>query len=101
MSSSAGEGQGQHHHLYSSRWRKARIAFLREHPLCVLCKREGRTEAATVVDHRTPHRGDLTLFWDQRNWQALCYAHHNSHKQSLEKGGRGRVAIGADGWPVE
>ena len=31
----------------------------------------------TDVDHIKPHRGDLKLFWDRSNWQALCHRHHS------------------------
>ena len=47
-------------------------AYLERHPLCVACRAEGRLEPATVVDHVVPHRGDLVLFWDERNWAALA-----------------------------
>nr|WP_309493912.1 hypothetical protein [Bradyrhizobium arachidis] len=40
---------------------------------------------AVVVDHKTPHRGDKTKFWDRGNWQPLCAHHHNSAKQSQER----------------
>lgn len=70
------------------------------HPLCVMCQAEGRIEAATVVDHIKPHRGDQALFWDRDNWQSLCKRHHDSDKQMLEKSGRVRAQIGLDGWPV-
>jgi 5-methylcytosine-specific restriction protein A len=42
---------------------------------------------ATVVDHTTPHRGDMTLFWDERNWQGLCATHHSKDKQREEAQG--------------
>ena len=61
---------------YGVRWRKARKAWLAEHPLCVECKEGGRVEAATVVDHIVPHRGDYEVFWDEDNWQSLCGLHH-------------------------
>lgn len=70
---------------YGSRWQKARIGFLRSHPLCVDHESRGLVVAATVVDHKIPHRGDQQLFWDKSNWQALCDHCHNSHKQRLEK----------------
>ncbi|MDZ7809242.1 MAG: HNH endonuclease signature motif containing protein [Arhodomonas sp.] len=53
----------------------------------------GQTVAATVVDHKTPHRGDWSLFWDQDNWQALCAHCHSSHKQRWEKSG---AVLGCD-----
>jgi 5-methylcytosine-specific restriction enzyme A len=61
----------------TSRWREARARFLARHPLCVTCEREGRVEAASAVDHRIPHRGDMRLFWDASNWDALCATHHS------------------------
>ena len=64
-------------YLYGERWRRARKAFLAKHPVCVQCEREGKLAAASVVDHIRPHRGDLALFWDINNWQALCKQHHD------------------------
>jgi 5-methylcytosine-specific restriction protein A len=61
---------------YGVRWRKARREYLAAHPLCAECERGGRVEAATVVDHIVPHRGDYELFWNERNWQSLCATHH-------------------------
>lgn len=84
---------------YGSRWRRARAAFLAVHPLCVMCAAQGRTSAATVVDHIRPHRGDQVLFWDRENWQPLCATCHSSLKQA-EEAGHARPAIGLDGWPL-
>lgn len=79
---------------YDARWRKARAVFLRAHPLCMCseCAALGRLLPATVVDHIKPHRGDLTLFWDQRNWQAMAKRCHDS-KTAREDGGFGRVYV--------
>lgn len=68
---------------YTYRWKKARAAWLREHPLCgdredgpnsehSQCVRDGRVTAARFVDHIKAHRGDRTLFWQRSNWQSLC-----------------------------
>lgn len=27
---------------------------------------------ATQTDHVVPHRGNMTVFWDASQWQALC-----------------------------
>lgn len=78
---------------YNYRWQQAREGFLRKHPLCVRCHRQGIVEPACIVDHIIPHRGDMTLFWDRSNWQSLCGPCHNSYKQRLEKSGR---EIGCD-----
>ena len=71
--------------LYNSRWRKLRKQFLKEHPLCEECKREGIVTAAEVVDHVIPHKGNEELFWDESNWQSLCKHHHDA-KTAKEDG---------------
>jgi 5-methylcytosine-specific restriction protein A len=76
-------------HLYnSSKWRKLRLLFLREYPLCEQCKRKGVIKAAEVVDHVTPHKGDERLFWDESNWQALCKECHD--RKTAREDGRWR-----------
>lgn len=62
---------------YNSKWRKARLSFLRKNPLCVRCKADDRVMPADVVDHIVPHKGDKGLFWDKDNWQALCKTCHD------------------------
>ena len=54
------------------RWRAQKLAAA---PLCVHCAAEGRTVAATELDHVVPlaHGGELM---DEANVQALCEAHH-------------------------
>ena len=74
--------------LYDRRWREARIRYLAENPLCVKCLAKGRTEASNQVDHIIRHKGDSRLFWDRKNWQALCDACH-SRKTATEDGGFG------------
>lgn len=71
---------------YGRKWGKARLAFLADHPFCVECERHSETTVATEVDHIRPHRGSARLFWDQRNWQALCRTCHN-RKTATEDGG--------------
>lgn len=79
------------HDMYNSeRWRKARLYFLRLHPLCECedCKRLDRLVPATVVDHKVPHKGDYTLFWDTNNWKAMAKRCHD-RKTAKEDGGFG------------
>lgn len=91
---------GQWSHLYGHwRWRRAREMFLRLNPLCVMCEAEGRVELGTVVDHITPHKGDMVLFWDRGNWQPLCASHHSGDKQRIDNGKAPRIPVGLDGWP--
>jgi len=66
---------------YGGKWQRERASFLRENPLCVDCLEAGVVAAATVVDHKVPHRGDQKLFWDRDNWQPLCDSHHSSDAQ--------------------
>jgi 5-methylcytosine-specific restriction protein A len=76
---------------YGYKWQKASAAFLRAHPLCQCeeCK-EGmlRVLPASVTDHKIPHRGDMRLFWDPSNWQAMAKECHDK-KTALEDGGFG------------
>ncbi len=84
-------------------WRKASAAWLQQYPFCVLCLARGQinersgsdrcdTQRTLVVDHITPHRGDMNLFWDQDNWQTLCRLCHDIDKQRHEQ--RGGTAAG-------
>jgi 5-methylcytosine-specific restriction enzyme A len=49
--------------------------------------------AADQLDHIVPHRGDRERFWDRRNWQSICTAHH------IEKSARERASWKRDGLP--
>ena len=66
-----------HQRGYTNLWRKARLAYLSRHPLCVDCLRKGIVNPGNEVDHITPHRGDRDLFWDMKNWQTLCKSCHS------------------------
>ena len=45
---------------YGSKWQRVRKRYLKEHPLCVECLKEGRYVPATDIDHIVAHRGDAT-----------------------------------------
>lgn len=83
---------------WTKRWQRLRLRHLRAQPLCLYCLRESRTQAATVVDHIRPHRGDPTLFYDPANLQSLCADHHDNVKRREEMGLI--QAVGDDGWPL-
>ena len=78
-----------HERGYTWQWHKVSRRYLADHPLCVMCHPFIRV--ATVVDHIRPHHGDQGLFWDERNWQALCKAHHDA-KTAREDGRWGEGA---------
>jgi len=69
---------------YGHRWRCYRVDYLRAHPLCVMCLEAGRTAAASIVDHKVPHKGDDALFWDEANHQSLCKTCHDGLKARIE-----------------
>jgi 5-methylcytosine-specific restriction protein A len=70
---------------YDRRWCAARTRFLKAQPLCVKCLERGRLEKAAVVDHIVPHRGDRELFWDEKNWQALCKSCHDTKTMTEDR----------------
>ena len=76
-------------------WQQLRHQQLAKQPLCEMCLEQERVEVATVVDHKTPHRGRWEKFIDPDNFQSLCKKHHDSTKQRMEKRG-GQVEIGGD-----
>ena len=54
----------EYRHLYNTaRWKRAREAQLRDHPLCRMHLDLGQVVPAAVVDHVKPHRGDVGLFF--------------------------------------
>ena len=63
---------------YGYKWQIAREAYLKENPLCIECEAMGRIRLATDLDHKIPHRGNMTLFWDRDNWAGLCKSHHSA-----------------------
>ena len=87
--------------LYDSKlWQVLRREQLSRYPLCAYCEAQGITQAASIVDHITPHRSNITLFSDPLNLQSLCKHCHDSHKQRLEKSSK---AIGCSvyGEPIK
>ena len=72
---------------------------LRRHPLCAFCLAQGHVEAATVVDHVEPHRGDRNAFMTGP-LQSLCKPCHDSRKQQVEDHGYADD-VGVDGAPID
>ena len=83
------------HNLYDSRrWRgsdaKGGRDGLRYQVLldalftCAMCGRM-REPSGLVADHKTPHKGDETLFFDRENLQCVCKPCHDSAKAKLER----------------
>jgi 5-methylcytosine-specific restriction protein A len=90
---------GDYGHLYdTARWKALRHARLTEQPLCERCLLQEIIEPATVVHHKTPHRGNLDLFWSGP-FENLCAPHHNGQGQREDHGLR-TIQFGPDGWPI-
>lgn len=65
-------------YLYNrTAWKKMRLAHLRAYPLCVQCLQDGKSVAATIVDHVEPHKGNVEVFFTLDNLQSLCKMHHD------------------------
>jgi len=79
-------------------WRKLRDAQLAVEPLCRHCREQGRTTAATDVDHilAINDGGDA---WDGENLQSLCRSCH-SRKTRGDQVGLQR-GCNADGFPTD
>lgn len=101
MSSRWGEGPQPFAWMYKTKtWDRLRSVHIGEHPLCEACEEQGRTTLATVVHHRTPHKGRWHLFVDLHNLQAVCKKCHDGELRFIEyKGYSNR--IGEDGWPSD
>ena len=84
--------------LDSKAWRDLRAHVLSCEPLCRHCTAEGKTSAATDVDHRDndPTNNDLV------NLQPLCHQHH-SLKTAAEMRGLDYMLRGCtpEGLPVD
>lgn len=95
------EKRPEYRKLYkTARWARMRATHLRDHPLCAFCWRAWRRETlAEVLDHITPHKGDLTLFYDRDNVQSLCKRCHDSVKQREERG-FAPAHFGVDGYSL-
>jgi 5-methylcytosine-specific restriction enzyme A len=76
----------------SARWKALKEeVLLRDGWICqqigVLLNKKFPHPDSPVVDHKIPHRGDLDLFWDIDNLQAVAKHWHDSEKQRQERAG--------------
>ena len=67
-------------------WDGLRSAQLLKEPFCRACAARGLRVRATDVDHIRDHKGDWTVFTDERNLQSLCHScHSRKTAQELHK----------------
>jgi 5-methylcytosine-specific restriction endonuclease McrA len=74
----------------TARWRALRIKIFERDGYTCQWPGCGRVEGNTsmlIADHRTPHRGDERLFWDEGNLWTLCKPCHDGPKQRAEQAG--------------
>lgn len=83
----------------TQRWKDRRTEQLSHFPLCKMCLERGIVRAATIADHREPHKGDELKFWTGE-LDSLCKPCHDSDKKRIEAGGKAKQHIGLDGWPI-
>ncbi|WP_448680005.1 HNH endonuclease [Pseudomonas nicosulfuronedens] len=74
-------GKNANERGYTYQWQQARERYFAKHPLCVHCQANGKVVVATDLDHKVPHRGNESLFWDESNWQGLCKSCHSVKTQ--------------------
>ncbi|HEY2528079.1 MAG TPA: HNH endonuclease signature motif containing protein [Xanthobacteraceae bacterium] len=68
--------------IYNRQWRRLRLAYLAHHPLCEC----GCGYPATVVDHKQPHNGNITMLMDWDNLQALTKSCHDKKTAAYDGG---------------
>lgn len=82
----------------TARWQRlAEAVKLRDGYTCQMpgCGVVITGKGQAIADHRTPHRGDPALFWDEGNLWCVCKVCHDSAKQAADRGSR---MARADGW---
>jgi 5-methylcytosine-specific restriction protein A len=92
------------HPYYTKQWAVLRReALTRDGYQCQRCRviltNGRRSPRSAVVHHIKAHKGDMVLFYDLANLQAVCWQCHSGAIQSEEVKGYDST-IGQDGWPV-
>ena len=101
MAKRTSDGRLQPHERgYTKRWRRAALRYLKHHSTCAMLGVDAKCAGlATCVDHVIPHKGDLRLFWDKRNWQGLCRPCHSRKTRREQLQAPKSLKVGLDGTP--
>ena len=86
--------------LNSKRWKMIRAEYLRQHPLCERCRREGFVRSAVDVHHKKPVESAkteqemerLAYNLDGNNLEALCIPCHIKTHQEMRSHTKEKVA---------
>jgi len=62
---------------YGSSWKRIRAAYIAAHPLCEVCRDDGRLTPAVIVHHKVKLTEGGTNDWS--NLQSLCSECHSRH----------------------
>ena len=68
---------------YNARWKKFRIAYLKQHPLCVDCLKQGIYTPSREPHHIQKLRDRPELKYEESNLIALC---HDCHSKRTARG---------------
>lgn len=79
--------EDKHQAFYNSKaWKKLRLTYITEHPLCENCLKNGIIKPAKEVHHKqifstaNTEEGQWNLFLDDKNLMSLCIkCHHTFH----------------------
>jgi 5-methylcytosine-specific restriction protein A len=61
---------------YDTQWRKFRLGYLAQNPLCVSCRKQGKYKGASEIDHIKPLAAGGDKF-NPHNLQGLCKSCHS------------------------
>ena len=74
-------GDDHYELLNCERWRRLRLAYLSENPLCEMCGGGNETGKTDMhVDHRISRRERPDLAFEWSNLRALCGSCHSKHE---------------------
>ena len=66
----------------STAWRKLRLKYLKEHPICEECLKKGKVTPSEDIHHKiSPFKGgkvDYNLLVDENNLMSLCKQCHST-----------------------
>jgi 5-methylcytosine-specific restriction enzyme A len=70
----------------SARWKRIRMAvFVRDLFTCRECGRAEHDTSKLVAHHKTPHKGDPVLFWDEDSIETACCPCHDGPIKARER----------------
>lgn len=70
---------------YDRRWKRMRLMYLNEHPLCASCEARGLVVEATEVDHIDEQGPRGGRGYDESNLMAMCKPCHSRKTRASHK----------------